>query len=82
MSNLNNVIGELSELNNYRHNKDSDMLTIDLHNGHLYIYPKFNQWKDIIFKLDSITEILHKYGCSFYLSDTKYGKPAVVVMSM
>jgi len=82
MNNLSNIIGELSELNNEPRNTDMDMITIDLHDGILYIYSRFELWRGVIFKLDDITKILLKYGCKFYLTDTRYNFPAISVTSI
>jgi len=81
MNNLNNIIGELSELNYLPGTCEADQITIDLHKGLIYIYSRFELWKGILFRLDDITKILHKYGCGFYMSDTKYNKPVISVSS-
>ena len=72
----------MSELNNMAGTQESDQITIDLHNGHLYIYPRFELWKDVIFRLDGIAKVLFKYDCCFYLSGTRYKKPTIVVSSV
>jgi len=82
MSKMTKVIGELSELNNNPRFTNSDFITIDKHERMLYIYSRFNLWRGLIFELDAIAKILLDNGCSFYLSDTKYGHPCVVVSSM
>ena len=79
MSKLNNIIGELSELNNLPNTWKSDEITIDLHKGILYIYSRYDIWKGVMFRLDDITKILHKYHCGFYMSDTRYSKSTVCV---
>jgi len=79
MSNMNKVIGEISELNNKSNVTESDLLTIEKVGGVLYIKPRFHLWRGTIFMLDDIAKILIKNGQSFYLSSTRYDSPAVVV---
>lgn len=79
MSKLNKIIGDLSELNHLPGTFDSDEITIDLHDGLLYIYPRYELWKGVIFRLDEITKVLSRNRASFYLSDTKYDNPCIVV---
>jgi hypothetical protein len=73
------VISDLNEINRKSWTSDSDQITIDKHEHLLYIYVRDNTLTGCIFELDAITKVLHNHGKSFYLSSTKYGKPAVVV---